>query len=65
MVTITDLLGFNIQYDEDGNIEILDLGNHPGESKQSFDFFKHLELLTILILDLVVLLIQQKLLYLK
>lgn len=47
MVTITDLYGFNIQYDEDGNIEILDLGNHPGESKQSFDFFKHLELLNI------------------
>jgi hypothetical protein len=47
MVTITDLYGFNIQYDEDGNIEILDFCNNPGESKDCFDFFKHLELLNI------------------
>lgn len=47
MVTITDLYGFNIQYDEDGNIEILDMCNYPDESKKCFDFFKHLELLNI------------------
>lgn len=44
MVTITDLYGFNTQYDEEGNIEILDMCDYPGESKNCFDFFKHLEL---------------------
>ena len=47
MVTITDLYGFNTQYDEEGNIEILDMCDYPGESKNCFDFFKHLELYNI------------------
>lgn len=47
MIKITDLFDFEVRELGDGNIEILDLCNYPQESKQSFDFLKHLELLNI------------------
>ncbi|GGC78918.1 hypothetical protein GCM10011508_02920 [Flavobacterium lutivivi] len=47
MEKLTDLFDFQVRHIEDGVIEVLDVANYPQDDKNSFDFFKNLELLNI------------------
>lgn len=47
MEKLTDLFDFQVRHIEDGVIEVLNVANYPQDDKNSFDFFKNLELLNI------------------
>lgn len=47
MKKLQPLFGFDVNYDENGNIEVNDVCNYPQEKKNCFEFYNRMELLKI------------------
>jgi hypothetical protein len=47
MKKLKPIFGFNVNYDENGNIEVNDVCNYPSERKNCLEFYNRIELLKI------------------